>query len=296
MNSKIKVLIPSYKRGKTISTHKIFQDSDLFEVHIAIHNDDLEYFQNDSINENCTIHVTYEPTSVEGMTSGLVNQRNWFIDHIADENEWVLMADDNIDEYTAVEKDYYSKEELPVEDSKSNVYWNKVYGNNASPERLYELFSNDIQLANKINSNVIGFATTPNPFFRTRKYRTIGYCLGKSFLIKKTDFRWDRNIMAMEDYQLSAEQILRYGKVLLNNYIKPMAKHYQEGGIGTYQARLPKKIKDCIYLRQKYPGFFRYKTKSGKHPYAELQVCFNSEKQIEKWRFFMKKVYNNGRS
>ena len=295
INSKIKVLIPSYKRGTTISTHKLFQDCDLFEVHIAIHNDDLEYFQNDSINENCTIHVTYEPTSNEGITSGLVNQRNWLVQHLLDEGEWALMADDNIEKFTNVEKDFYDKQELPVEEDNSNVYWNKIYGHTSTPEELHELLTKDIYLANQIKANVIGFATTPNPFFRTRKYRTIGYCLGKSFLIKRTDFRWDKGIRAMEDYQLSAEQILRYGKVLLNNYIKPIAKHYQEGGIGTYSARLPKKIQDCIYLKQKYPGFFRYKTKKGKHPYAELQVAFNSEKQIEKWRFFMKKVLNNGK-
>lgn len=289
MNSKIKVIIPSYKRGLDIKTHLYFQElPELYETHIVIHDEeDAGYFHNPSINSQ--IHVSYAP-------AGVVNQRNWILEQLLTDGEWFIMADDNIYDITTVTDEFYYQQELPVKDSKSNVEWNRIFLSHLDPENYYKKVQEDITIAENIGANVISYATTPNPFFRERKYREIGYVLSKLVVMKKTDFRYDTQVKAMDDYQLTAEHILRYGKVLLNNFIKPMAKHYQEGGIGTYSSRLPKKIQDCIYLRQKYPGFFRYKTKSGKHPYAELQVCFNSEKQVERWRFFMKKVYNNGRS
>jgi hypothetical protein len=277
----LKVLIPSYKRGGTIKTHLIFQDyPELFEPHIIIHNHDQEYFDNPNI--KCQIHISNAP-------SGVVNQRNWVLENLIEDGEWFVMADDNIDEFTVVEKDYYYEETLDVKD-KSNTFWNKVFAKRLEGKEMYDYFTEDIQIAKDNKAYLIGFATTPNPFFRERKYRYVGYVLSKAILMCKTDFRWDTNVLAMDDYQLSAEHTYRYGKVVINNYIKPMAKHYQAGGIGTYEARLPKKIRDCKYLKARYPGFFRYKEKSGKHPLAELQITMTSEAQVEKWRFIMKKV------
>jgi hypothetical protein len=94
----------------------------------------------------------------------------------------------------------------------------------------------------------------------------------------------DPKIQAMDDYGFSAEHHYLYGKVLINNFLWPVAGHYEPGGIGTYEDRVGRKIQDCNYLMQKYPGFFRYKVKKDCHPKAELQVRFTNETQVQTWR------------
>jgi hypothetical protein len=72
--------------------------------------------------------------------------------------------------------------------------------------------------------------------------------------------------------------------ITLDEKVHPISKHYQEGGIGTYDERVEKKIADAKYLMLKYPGLFRYKIKSGCHPKAEIQIRQNNTRQINEWR------------
>ena len=88
----------------------------------------------------------------------------------------------------------------------------------------------------------------------------------------------------MEDFGYCAEQLLKNNCVLINSWIKPIAGHYEKGGIGTYEERVERKIIDSSYLMNKYPNFFRYKEKKNCHPKAELQIKYNSPKQIFDWK------------
>ena len=130
-----------------------------------------------------------------------------------------------------------------------------------------------------------GFAVVDNAYFRVKKYRYVGYVISKLALIKKTPLiDYDLKIQAMDDYGYTAENLKIFGRVLINNYIFPVANHYQIGGIGTYEERKPKKIADAKYLMNKYPGLFRYKKKVGCDPKAEIQVRFTNPKQVNLWR------------
>ena len=108
----------------------------------------------------------------------------------------------------------------------------------------------------------------------------MGYVISKAAYIKYTGHRYDENILAMDDYGYTADCLLRDGAVLINSWIKPVNKHYEEGGIGTYEQRIPKKIKDAKYLMSKFPNLFRYKIKKGCHPKAEIQIRFTNPKQV----------------
>ena len=129
-----------------------------------------------------------------------------------------------------------------------------------------------------------GFAVVPNYYFRAKKWRYVGYVISKLAVIKNVGVKYDPYIQAMDDYAYTAACLKRFGAVVINNYVFPVAGLYEEGGIGTYDERVPKKICDCAYLMKKYPGLFRYKKKSGTHPKAELQVRFTSTEQVLKWR------------
>jgi hypothetical protein len=142
----------------------------------------------------------------------------------------------------------------------------------------------DIKTAEQVGVEYIGFATVDNYFFNSKKYKTVGYVISKAVAIKYMGLRYDRNLEAMEDFGYCAEQIIKNNAVLINAWIKPVAGHYEKGGIGTYEQRLPRKIRDCEYLMRKYPDFFRYKIKNNCHPKAELQIRFNNPKQVIEWK------------
>jgi hypothetical protein len=130
----------------------------------------------------------------------------------------------------------------------------------------------------------IGYATVDNYFFNSKKYKNVGYVISKAVAIKYNGIKYDKKVEAMEDFCYCAEQLIKNNCVLINAWIKPKAGHYEKGGIGTYDDRVERKIIDCEYLMKKYPNFFRYKTKKGCHPKAELQIRFNNPKQIIKWK------------
>jgi len=153
----------------------------------------------------------------------------------------------------------------------------------------FEKLKEDIEVSEKIGNRYIGYATNRNYYFREKKYREVGYVLSKAVVIRYSGLEYDPNLEAMEDFGFCAENLYRFGKVLINNYILPKAGHYEKGGIGTYEQRVPRKVIDCAYLMRKYPGLFRYKVKAGCHPKAELQIRFTSKKQVDKWRTNLKK-------
>jgi hypothetical protein len=134
----------------------------------------------------------------------------------------------------------------------------------------------------------MGFGTTPNFFFRDKRYREVGYVISKAAVRKNVGTPFALDAQAMEDYAYTAETLLRYGKVLINNYIFPVAGHYEKGGIGTYAERLPKKIEASEILMKRYPMLFRHPKKKGTDPKGELAIRFTSLKQVEQWRAFMR--------
>jgi len=112
----------------------------------------------------------------------------------------------------------------------------------------------------------------------------VGYVISKAVAIKYKGIEYDKKLEAMEDFGYCAEQLIQNNAVLINSFIKPIAGHYEKGGIGTYEERVKRKIIDCKYLMRKYPNFFRYKVKKNCHPKAELQIRFNNPKQIKEWK------------
>jgi|GEM_PF-3976526 len=272
---RINVYIPSCNRANEICTHTLF-NGNYFNHYIILHNEEQkkEYLKNDTITEDMII--------VSNVDFGVSRQRKWILDNLVKEGEWFMMMDDNIEYFTAVDDEFYNFKGLPVKFDKD---LKKVYENKISIARLHHLVSNDIRFCENNNIKYGGFAVMDNFFYREKKYRYVGYVISKAAFYKKDKLlNFNENILAMDDYYYTAENLKYFGRVLINNFIFPVAKHYQKGGIGTYEERIPKKRKDCIYLIEHYPGLFRYKKKSNCDALSELQINFTDLKQVEKWR------------
>tara|TARA_R110000824_G_scaffold120357_1_gene275561 strand:+ start:494 stop:1330 length:837 start_codon:yes stop_codon:yes gene_type:complete len=271
----IPIYIPSYNRAKTITTTK-WLDEDSIPYKVLLHSEKCkqEYLKAGIVKEDNIIVTNAE--------KGITNQRNWIVDNLAVKGKWYISFDDNIRTFKrVVDKYYFNCKKIDVE---SKDITQKTFSKEIRAKEYIELLLEDIKIAEIIKAEYIGYATVDNYFFNSKKYKNVGYVISKAVAIKYNGIKYDKKVEAMEDFCYCAEQLIKNNCVLINAWIKPKAGHYEKGGIGTYDDRVERKIIDCDYLMKKYPNFFRYKTKKGCHPKAELQIRFNNPKQIIKWK------------
>jgi len=273
----MRIIIPSYHRAKTISSHKLFEKYD-YTIFVHTEEERSEYLQ-------ANPDISPEKLVTTNAPAGVANQRQWIQDNFLKKDEWFISLDDNIQEIHAVPEPHYFADELPVKTDKS---MKALFETVCSPERFIEICEELAQKGEKEGAYNIGFGTTPNFFFRAKKYRYVGYVISKACVRKNVGTPFALDAQSMEDYAYTAETLLRYGKVIVNNFVFPVAKHYEKGGIGTYEERLPRKIRDSETLMQRYPMLFRHPKKTGTDPLGELAIRFTSLKQVEKWRAFMR--------
>lgn len=114
--------------------------------------------------------------------------------------------------------------------------------------------------------------------------------MNKCILLRKTLLHWDQseNHPEMEEYALCAAMHLEYGRVLINNYAHPVAGHYEAGGLGQYDRRLPGKIAACQNIMARWPGFCRNNGKKSGVKEGELALRLRTLVQVERWRQEMK--------
>jgi len=271
----IPIYIPSYNRAKTITTTK-WLDEDSIPYKVLLHSEKCkqEYLKAGIVKEDNIIVTNAE--------KGITNQRNWIVDNLAVKGKWYISFDDNIRTFKrVVDKYYFNCKKIDVQ---SKDITQKTFSKEIRAKEYIELLLEDIKIAEIIKAEYIGYATVDNYFFNSKKYKNVGYVISKAVAIKYNGIKYDKKVEAMEDFCYCAEQLIKNNCVLINAWIKPKAGHYEKGGIGAYDDRVERKIIDCEYLMKKYPNFFRYKTKKGCHPKAELQIRFNNPKQIIKWK------------
>ena len=271
----IPIYIPSYNRAETIKTSR-WLDTENIGYKVILHTEKCkaEYISAGLVKEE-NIIVSHAP-------SGITPQRNWIAKNLTERGQWFLTFDDNVSGFNRVSDDYYqSHRKLDV---KSASITQHDFKQSVSPTDYLERLKEDILLAEKIGAEYIGYATTDNYFFNGTKYKSVGYIVSKVVAIKYSGLSYDPNLEAMEEFGYCADQLIKNNCVLRNNWLKSINGHYEAGGIGVYEARVPRKIQDCKYLMQKYPNLFRYKVKKGCHPKAELAFKVNSTKRLIEWK------------
>lgn len=221
-------------------------------------------------------------SGIPGGTCGKVQQVEWAIAELTEPGEWVLIADDNIERITGLPGEYDETEEFPEHDDYS------LYALPVSPSRLYDRCVAAIALAQSRGAWLVGFGTTSNGFFRRRHYRDVGFVYGKMLLWRSDPgFRFDPTIGTIDDFRNTAEHTLRYGRVLIDNYLYPVARSYAAGGIGKLAERMPARLSDIQKVMTDYPGFFRLKQRPGWPEGSDLRLAITTIAQAERWRASM---------
>jgi hypothetical protein len=187
-------------------------------------------------------------------------------------------------ELTAVAMPEYDKPTLATTERGN---WKALYSHDVPASRFIDIADDTIIMCKELGAHVAGFATNSNPFFRSKKFRSIGYVVGKLMLWHNVPFTWDHTV-SMEDFRNTAEQTLLHGAVCINNYVFPVAGHYEAGGMGPYDARVAHRLDDVQRLLLRYPGFFRVRNRKGFVRNTDLAVRMTNAKQVAYWRAGMR--------
>lgn len=271
----MKIIIPSYNRALTIKSHKLLENSN-FDWKVVVHS--AEQF-----NEYMKI-ISKERLICSGVEPNISKQRNWIRNNLVKDGEWFCMMDDNIEKFNMFPNPYYMMKTLNRTHPEFKSLRTILENNYIDAFKLEECFQESIFKAEEINAAFIGFATIENYFFRNKKWKTISMICSKCCLIKNDELRYDENVLTMDDYEYSIKSMIKYGKVLVNSYIFPNAHHNQSGGLGKLSERAEKKVKDCFYITNKYPGLFRFKNRVNSVPNGEICLKFYKETSFANWR------------
>ena len=220
----IPIYVPSFDRAKTIRTTKYLDESKL-PYKVLLHTEQCkEDYLSAGIVQEQDIIVTNAPL-------GITNQRNWLVNNLAEKGKWYISMDDNISGFKRVCSPFYEQEKrLNVNDE---AITQEMFDQHVKAKELVSLVESDIEVAEKVRAEYVGFATVDNYFFNSRKYKPVGYVISKACAIKHQGLNYDRNVHAMDDYGFTAEQLIKNNCVLINSWIKPVAGHYEKGGIGN---------------------------------------------------------------
>ncbi|MEL7232845.1 MAG: hypothetical protein AAGK74_00035 [Chloroflexota bacterium] len=270
----MKIVIPSYQRAETLTTPLLLEDVGADYV-VVVHTDEerAAYIAAGRVPASRVV-VSHAPP-------GVASNRQWAMDNLVDFGDWYLQMDDNVRGFDCVPDEMYNQREIPT-DKATQQYLRENAA--TTTERFLEICEEMVVGCNRMGVSHFGFATTENWMFRSRKYSQVAFVVGKTVGLRKDGIAYDAKLLAMDDYGMTAEQLRVHGAVLVNRFAKPISTHYQAGGIGAYEARLPKKIRDVRYLMRKYPGLFRLNPRAGSHPEAEIVLRFHAVHQIDKWR------------
>jgi len=266
----MKLIIPSYNRPETIKTPflEVFKD---FEKIILLHNDN-EY--NNYIKFNDYKDMQLVVTNVN--KGGKAGQIRYAVNNILSNNEWAIFADDNIDYIYGIDEAHWKSFEYT---NKNSTHWNNIKSDIFS-SRLKEL----IKEAERVNAHLIGFLSTNNYFFANKKFKYFGFCHGKLTLWKKDDlFVFDNfDLKSLNDFHNTARHLVNYGVVLVNDYMHPIAKYFQKGGIGSKEDRKQDRINNINFLISFYPELI--KTKKRNDNYPDARFVHLSKKNFINWR------------
>ena len=269
-------LIPTYGRAAIISTHRIVPEG---KYTIIVHNDHERtwYARNNTVDPAKIV--------VANLPLGIGRMRRWIMDNLVSDGEWFVMADDNIEAVTILSEPHYSKQAIDFEASGvPGKVWRQRYNHRASAAELQKRLTEDAALADKRGMALVGFALGENHFFRGKHYRDSGYLTTKMCMIRKTEISFDPDLLVREELDFCAQHHVRDGGILINNFIYPLALHYQQGGIGPEDSRIPLKLRENPIMMQRYPGLLRYMNKPGRPADVEMSFRLTSRKQIDELR------------
>lgn len=273
---KIKVFIPSYNRPEKICSHLLFQHNpEKYEVKIVLHSQeqkDLYLASHPELEDLILISNVPNSESIGGQRRFIRNQ----VKH----DDWYISIDDDVHGISRVIDELYYRATLTEEEAKNAENFNHIM----TPQEFDKFVDETIKECEDMNIRICGFTAVENTLFRQRNNQLQSFIVGIFFIEKKSDdIVLNPAIKIKEDTELTAQYLLRYGRVLKKNYVKPVHKQYSAGGVGSKNARLSLNEEVAGLLIQNYPGLFTYRGDNK----SEVTLAIRNDDQLKMWRLKM---------
>lgn len=208
----------------------------------------------------------------------LFENRNFILRNLVKKGQWYIGMDDNIQRINKVSSDYYGKERVDghAKPKKADT-WRQVYRTDATRE-LLALMHELINECNLVGTTYGGFASMENPFFRMRHWSYRRFVKSKLYVMRNDGQRF-QGIFG-HDSRMSVETVVKYGCVAVNNFVHPVHKMYEQGGLGHITERRPILNKHLNEIVKQYPGLVQI----GHGANTALRFRITSDAGLTKWR------------
>lgn len=213
--------------------------------------------------------------------ASLPAKRQWAVDNFTSSlRPWLFFFEDNIKRVTGVVPEHYHRE--VIKPTSRTLY----HSRDLSPQEVISYMLEDIQLASSLGACFGGYACNDNHFFRSRKYRTVGFVWTKMAYVHRDGPSWPCEYAdEKDDYVYTALCLAQCGRVLINNFLYPWAERYEgRGGSRTIEERAEDRRRTVAELHSRFPGMFRDKHKPGSPEGTEVQLRFINEAQVQRWQ------------
>lgn len=218
---------------------------------------------------------------VSGMSS-LVETRNFIAEELLKKNEWYVGMDDDIEKLEIVDSKIWHREHVNVTEEKPPVphkTWRQAFRIPIVPKNSMAFFDHLRNVTEKNETIYSGVATMENPFFRQRKWGYSRFTKSYVHVGKNTrEIPWHGKYG--HDSCRTTQVLLRYGKVVVCNWVYGVQKAYGEGGIGSSTKRRPILNKHLNSIVQHAPGLVGI----GRGANTALRILRYNEESIEKWK------------
>ena len=235
-------------------------------------------------------HVAHTPKNIG--QAGIAFVREWGERNLTNEGEWYIWLDDNVSHFTYLPAPWYDQERINFDWDwndpagkelmiKATYDWHKIYDTICPIEKIFEIWEELIEKCKQEKTVFGGLSIENNYFFRYKKWQNYTYVRTQNAVAKNVGlpfYYWPECMI--EDMARSIDVVARYGKVVINKYVKPNKQFWEEGGIGSLEERIPNLIHGNKILMEMYPGFLQY-TKGKKY---QLSFKFRTQKSIDRWR------------
>jgi hypothetical protein len=221
----MKIFLMYYDRFQNATTSKMLSLS-----HIVLCHNNKEKFN--CIGENGNLIQTNEP-------KGIQNNFNYAL-NMLEENEWGIFLSDDLKSAKKIENNKFVNCDV-------NYVMNEIIS--------------ILPKCDLMNVKLIGLNATGNAFYAKKKYSKYGLVDGRCFAIKKTEFRYHKEINTIPDYYATAYHLKKYGGNLILNYCYLDFNRYTSGGLGSIKQRMNDKIKDVKIMKTLFPNNIQIKNK-----------------------------------
>lgn len=277
----MKIFVPSWRRPDSMTTPSLLQACGITNYKVVVRETEYDaYLRGGTPKKNLL---------VVGADDGL-NAAREATRLLLRKGEWCLQMDDNVLGFVQCQRRFYDRHaEVPLaadETMVTRAKWQTKMNERVDFTGFMYVVEDTLRECEERGAYLAGFSAHDNPAFRFRKFTDVGYVCGKTMLMRNQGLPWCQSTESSgEDYALTAAHLYDNGRVLINKWAHPMRKHYQPGGCGPYEERLPAMQRAQQELSARYGELFGIKNANNpEKKQGELRIRFNSLEQVEKWR------------